>query len=509
MSEDQSNVLTSSTDSLSIATPATELAAEWQRIFQQRMNRQEQRTAAHPSASYLTYENLRQNTPWGHLLKQKDPAHIRLYSVNINGIALDKEGGKFGEFCQVMDETQSDIGCVQEHNLDTMQYQVRQQLSSTTQKRWQWQWLSTGSTPLTFASQYKPGGTLILSANSITSRVIDSGSDKWGRWTYQSFQGKNQIIVTVISAYQVVDSASGLQGQITASAQQQVLLIETNDSLTQPRYAFRRDLRRSLQEFQDKGHDIILVGDFNEKLGDDVEGMSNIALECNLVDIMANSHPALPEPATYARGRTRLDYILTSARVATTVRHCGYEAFHHRVHTDHRAYYVDFDSNSLFGTQLQELARHAGRGLHANNVRQVTAYIKRKHALLITQNAFARAERLTATGNRHRFAERLDRNVLHASLAAENSVNSFREPAWSVALAQARKRVALLKRLLSMHKTKLDLSAQVRDLGRQIDDDFIHPTTVHECSQMLRDAAKITRDIINAQYQHREAERTN
>lgn len=46
-----------------------------------------------------------------------------------------------------------------------------------------------------------------------------------------------------------------------------------------------------------------------------------------------------------------------------------------------------------------------------------------------------------------------------------------------------------------MHRTKINLNEQVLRLGRQIEPDFIYPTTVSECSQLLREAKKTLRDI--------------
>jgi hypothetical protein len=46
--------------------------------------------------------------------------------------------------------------------------------------------------------------------------------------------------------------------------------------------------------------EILILGDFNERMGEDANGMSSINAEFHLIDIMANRHPTLQEPATYA-----------------------------------------------------------------------------------------------------------------------------------------------------------------------------------------------------------------
>lgn len=129
--------------------------------------------------------------------------------------------------------------------------------------------------------------------------------------------------------------------------------------------------------------------------------------------------------------------------------------------------------------------------------------------MLLAQNAFTLSRTLEKPGDRHQRAERLDCAVLQASLAAEKRVRPFSEPQWSVQLATARKKVALLKRLLSMHRNRIDLNEQVLSIGRQIEPDFIHPATVSECSQMLRAAAKELQEIVRHHHTHRHNERTN
>lgn len=83
------------------------------------------------------------------------------------------------------------------------------------------------------------------------------------------------------------------------------MLIRQADSTVDPRKAFRRYLTAFLTEEVNHGHEIILTGDFNERLGDDPSGMSKIAATFELIDIMHQQHPHLNDPATYARGSKR------------------------------------------------------------------------------------------------------------------------------------------------------------------------------------------------------------
>jgi hypothetical protein len=53
---------------------------------------------------------------------------------------------------------------------------------------------------------------------------------------------------------------------------------------------------------------------------------------------------------------------------------------------------------------------------------------------------FDRAERLSLPGDRYAYLERLDKDVVKATLDAERKTKHFREPAWSVELAQSRQK---------------------------------------------------------------------
>jgi hypothetical protein len=99
----------------------------------------------------------------------------------------------------------------------------------------------------------------------------------------------------------------------------------------------------------------------------------------------------------------------------------------------------------LFGRPTQDLATSPGkRKLKATNLTQVTAYINKMYELLLAHNAFERVERLLYLGDHHQNAERLDKDVVAASLAAEDALPQFGEPAWLVELKKAQTLVQLL-----------------------------------------------------------------
>ena len=456
----------------------------------------------------LSTENMQNNSHWGDEIQhQKPPNTTQVYCQNVNGFKLDKEGGQYSLFCKIHQEIQADISCCQEINLDTTQNEVKTIMYKTAKRHWQRSRLILGSTPIAFSGHYKPGGTLIMLTGSITGRIQLTGSDKWGRWSYQSLIGHNGPTLTVISAYQPVAMNFANRGSFTVAAQQRCLLLQSQDPLDNPRAAFRRDLKIFLNEQIHSGADILLLSDFNERMGDDPNGMSSLTAQFQLVDIMANRHPTLTAHATYARGRTRLDYALGTHRVAASILAGGYESFNYRFHTDHRAFYIDFDTCMLFGSPTQQLGKLAERGLQSRNVAQITKYIAAKHRMLTESNVIERAKRLELPGNRHKYAEKLDADVVQRSLSAEQRTSHYGAPMWSVKLISARRKVSVLSKLLSMHKTGINLTEILNIELVAITTPFLLPETVGECNQALRQAKREVSNIIEHSFEVRDEER--
>jgi hypothetical protein len=158
----------------------------WNSIFhQQKPRKPSQRKEIR--RTILTNNNQQFNDPWGDLLGEKLGSVTRIYSLNLNGIALDRRGGQFDTLCRIAKELQVDILCGQEHNVDTTQPEIRNILYNTARQHWPRSRLVTGSTATTFENWYKPGGTLQLSIGHITGRITSTYQDPLGRWVSQTF----------------------------------------------------------------------------------------------------------------------------------------------------------------------------------------------------------------------------------------------------------------------------------------------------------------------------------
>ena len=447
------------------------------------------------------------NKSWGDECHEKPRNVFRLFAQNVNGLTLDRRGGQFDSLSQVQKETQSDVFLGQEHNLDSTQFQVKSILHAMCKQHWELYRLNIATTPISFKSMYKPGGTFMLAAGNATGRILSETEDKWGRWVSQTFQGAAWRTITIVSAYQVVtDVARG--GSTTASTQQYSLLVNDQDSTKAPRAAFRRDLKNFLQQCRTQGEKLILVGDFNEAIGEEVDGVISLVQSLDLVDMMGARHNyALP--TTYTRGRRCLDYGFAMPNVCTALDACGYESFGLRFPSDHRAYFFDFDTRKLFGSHIQTLSKFAPRQLQSTNAKQVTAYLRKMNVIMESCDAYARGDQLSNPGRRDAFAERLDSDVLNGSLVSESALPVFQVPEWSKALADARVQASVLSKLLSCLRTTRPFPQAIVDQFQQLGQDWTLPQSKTSCQDLLTSTRKNVQTLVKDSFSQRNIEFRN
>jgi exonuclease III len=145
--------------------------------------------------------------------------------------------------------------------------------------------MSSGA--ISYTGHYKSGGTALIAAGSITGRIYTTFKDPMGRWSAISLIGAHSQKLTVISAYQVCNTRPDrdIKARCMAAVTQQQAMINFSDPMSSihPITKFRIDLLAFVQERQEEGHDIILMGDFNEAFGSHQTGLMHIASTCGLI----------------------------------------------------------------------------------------------------------------------------------------------------------------------------------------------------------------------------------
>jgi hypothetical protein len=249
--------------------------------------------------------------------------------------------------------------------------------------------------------------------------------------------------LTVISTYQVCPKPTNAKGN-TAWHQQRLALNLANRNLLHPRTAFVDDLIKSIKQFQQQNHDIILGGDFNETLDDTNLGLLKISTSCNLTDPWLLHHPGHAPSKTQETGSKRIDSVFLSHRLLDRLRSIGYAPFGYITNSDHRPLLLDFYTKHLFGDDVDMMPPPEFRGVKSNDRQSVTTYVERLYHHLTNNNAFALQAALDDPTDTTASVENADKLFGEGSDAADNACKRRRPEFYSLPLVQQRLKVSAL-----------------------------------------------------------------
>eukprot|EP00980_Cylindrotheca_fusiformis_P027514 scaffold20799_cov73-Cylindrotheca_fusiformis.AAC.3 len=324
---------------------------------------------------------------------------------------------------------------------------------------------------------------------------MDKGSHHMGRWSFVKYAGKAGKVITVVTAYQVCVRPTNEVGNMAFHQQVQHIATEAQQSgitisAPQPRLRFRTDLLKFLHELKRSGESIILMGDFNEDIGDSRSKLQRLFQDdrLKLVDIIGRQHPSTLALPTYIRGSKRLDFILLTEDLIPAVRRCGYLPFHDHFRSDHRFAFIDFDQDILFGPSEAQLAPHMFREFRSNDPKQVEKYLLFKYRLLQDSNFFPRLQTLCDSDEPdHHLAEKLDACWVHASLTAAKHCKKRRREWWSIPLHQALEEKSLLQTHLTGLRMGHDFSQIIERRLQEFNlPDLVLPDTISETNAALK-----------------------
>ena len=441
----------------------------------------------------------------------KPPNTTRMFFVNVNGLRFGPQGGEFLEVCAQMHSAHIDMLGLAETKLDTQKREVVATCTRAARRTFPFSRVVMSSSAISYTSHFKPGGTALIAAGSITGRIIATFQDPMGRWSAISLIGAGSRQLTVISAYQVCNTRSdrNTKARSMAAATQQQAMISISDpnSSMHPRTKFRIDILAFIQKRQRERHDIILMGDFNEAYGADPSGLMHIASTCALVDVF-HQRIGSTQFATFSGGRARIDYVLMSHNPATAVRHCGYEPPGFRFQGDHRGFFLDFDTDKLFGNTTPILAPPASRNIVSSDRQNCARYVEAKYKYLKDHRWF---QRLSSIGQdsppNHQLAESLDRDWLRASLHAENKCTSRPAYPYSVALANLRQRKRALQTLITAFKRHRPMDQAFLTASARTSESL--PTTLAGCEaeyrQLCKKLKQMEKDSVNLRKNEQQA----
>ena len=447
--------------------------------------------------------------------ENKLPDITRLYFANVNGLKLDKgTSGELQELCHQMSTIQADIICIAETHLDTEYKDTLGKIHQSVKKAFfpAKSRVQCASSRISYGREWKPGGTALITRGSIVGRHCASGSDEYGRWAWTQLAAQGHRVL-IISCYQVCvgtathNRTTTAKPNRTAATQQQTMFTRKGILGTTPRREFIKDLTEFISHMcpTNRGDKIVLVGDFNETMESPNSGIRTVAEEFGLVDILATrvGHTSFN---TYNRGTTRIDFALCSPEVVAAVTKGGYEPFGYRPKGDHRPFYLDFNTISLFGNPTHQLASPSSRHISSNDLPNRKIYIEARHQYCVHHKLFSRINDLLSQpftrddSTRHpdiiQQIESIDRDWVRSAIHAEQMCSIRPTTPFVIQIVKIRRRKGILQKLLTMSLTQTDMSEGILRLQEEgLTDRQPYPTEPRELRNEIENLKRQLRKL--------------
>lgn len=394
-----------------------------------------------------TYDPLETTWHGDEITGFKEQDTIRMMFHNVNGLSLQGASG-LDLFVHEQASLNIDLQGLTEHCLDTTKYEVYHKAQDLVRHHSSQQsLLALHSSEEPATNIYKPGGTGFLILGELVSKLETPGiqSDLLGRWSSAHIRRRNMPPLSIIVGYQVCQRPTNILGN-TAYHQQVRALSKQGRHNEHPRSAFIHDLTTYISQLQEKGHDIILGGDFNEALTDRHSGMHRLLTSQNLIDPFLYRFPQAQTFGTHINGSRRIDMILVSPGVLSAITKIGYAPYDYSKPSDHRPCLVEFNTRRLLGHIFEPISRTMkNRTVRSKDKASVEKFVNAWFDLLTEHPILEIQQSLDTDAASPAMVERLDELIGQCGQQAERKCRRRRPEFYSRPIVQQRIKVSLLR----------------------------------------------------------------
>ena len=355
--------------------------------------------------------------------------------------------------------------------------------------------------------------------------ISESDPSGLGRRSRQTFGGKGDKRLTVITAYRVVDQSAG------AAAVGSTFLREWHhwrdhgprNSKSDPRARCIKDLITFIQaKSLQPDHEVLLILDDVNEAPDSRKshGIQNFVETCGMFDLQA----ADPAPSTYQHVTARrIDFMFGTAEgVQQALRRSSTLSFTEGVSSDHRALFADLHVPSLLSSTPSLIAPSSIRALYSDNPAKVKKYNEEMTKYYDDHRIFKRMDRLKQQSphmTRKQVSSRLNalnRDMGRAMLHAENQLRiPPRKYAWSPDLRKAGLLLRYWKSCLSdfyqesdSYRTHASIQQRLQQHDRRYQlpstDDMSDVEIRHEISQACVHLRKVRKTHLESRFKNLE-----
>jgi exonuclease III len=445
-----------------------------------------------------------ENLPFGHICDDiaigNATPYIRLYCRNVNGI-FDREGIGLDSAFKEIEQAGADIFTFNETHGDESNAMARRSLRLSKQRMWRDSnkackivHSSSMAQVLTFT---KPGGNMVGITGSLVGRLRDTITDPYGRWCGYSIIGRDNKEILILTAYNVSQFVNAKVGEDTLFNQQIALYKMNNKREPNPKKIFIADLIEVITKARASDKDIILTGDFNELVGDDPNMTAKVLMAGSLTDVHGHQHGDVDITA-YTQGQKRLDYVFVSPQLVDHILHSGYEAFHTRIASDHKGYFVDFALAGFLDRQLQSIFLSSSRAIRGTHPSNITKYIKHLHKYLEEKEIY-RLAKVQKNWYEKDKLEALDKKITKGMLEAEEQRRIHHRLTWTKEVNEVMTTANILRIHLSSLRNGIDCTKQIEQKQLLLRKHIILPIEIEATSIALRLAQTNCRTLIKEQ----------
>lgn len=418
-----------------------------------------------------------------------------IYFHNINGIKSDDN---WAQILQTLHEHQ--VTCFGLAEINTsFAHPMTKGYTKKLQQLFKHSRHSTSERISNITTHYKPGGTLTAVVGKWQARITERGEDSsgLGRWSYLRISSKKKNLI-VMTAYRPTQA----KGINTNWMQQWLLLRRKGVTNPEPIKEFYKDILSTLKHWREQAYEIILMIDANEVIGAKTGGLTEIATQINMADLVALHHGSKNEPNTHVRGSKRIDYILGTQRVQDCCTQSGILPFYNGYASDHRPIFARVDLSKLLSDTVTNLESQAARLLSKATPRERQSVIHLVNEHYESQNLYSRLAHLQEVpdnvwSDEHQAQyNECDRQHIIGLLSAEQKACRQKQFPWSPTYREAANRKTIWKILLSRARTNMPLTETTRQWIQQtIQRDWSTLPTLSECKAELRKAQKSLKSV--------------
>ena len=289
--------------------------------------------------------------------------------------------------------------------------------------------------------EYQPGGTAMVLFGESTFRISHQSCDSrgLGRWSTITLTGKQNVHTTIFTCYCPTRSKS-----LGSTFVQQLIYMANNKDVLPdvncPRQLFGIDLKHELETFANRGHNLIVMGDFNSHYQDLIPWMAAVGL----TDLIEHRHGQCP--VTHTRSFDRpLDIIFGSPNFK--IAKGGFLPFQ-KLLSDHRGIWIDIPKYHLFGYKPQQPVFPTARRLKLKDPRVVKKYLSHLHSSMLDNDLFHKMNDLhhksKSNFSQHQMEEYESIDQLVCNLMDKAELNCRKIHAGAIAWSPAYKEACLL-----------------------------------------------------------------